>query len=349
MNPTGYSLVPQIEESIKSANTIYITAHANADPDALCTILTLRALILQRYPKKRIITNVEIAKPQNLNFLKGFETVTLEETVSCITKHKPDLLIVNDIGNPSVVARTNPDQFVELCKQIKTIIIEHHATKEWQFYDIYLNNILSSAVEEVYHIFVEQLGYKIDKAIADIILCGILLETNRFTWPNNNLRQTFDVVCKLKDEGSEIEDILNKSTTYTKTMIEILKELFNNLVIEKGYTYSFISDKFTQNVLNANNIANDELKLGISNWMTSYLKNIENNRTGFVVYRHSDEETETTHNYYVAFRSIEDGLDIKSLATKLGGGGHQFSAGAKITTDSIEKAIKTVISTIKSL
>ena len=98
-----------------------------------CTVLTIREFILQRYPNKKIITNIEIAKPQNLNFLKGFETVTLEETVSCITKHKPDLLIITDIGNPSVVARTNPEQFVELCKQIKTIIIEHHATKNGNF------------------------------------------------------------------------------------------------------------------------------------------------------------------------------------------------------------------------
>ena len=199
----------------------------------------------------------------------------------------------------------------------------------------------------MYHIFVEQLGYKLNKAIADIILCGILLETNSFTWPNNNLRQTFDVVCKLKDEGSEIEDILNKSTIYTRTMIEIFKELFNNIVIKKGYTYSFISDKFTQDVLNANKIATDELKFGISHWMTNYLKNIGDNKAGFVAYKHSLEETEITHNYYVSFRSNDHKFNIKNIAVKLGGGGHQFAAATIIKADKIEKVIKTVISTIK--
>lgn len=349
MNPTGYSLVPEIEKLIKSSQTIYISAHANADPDALCTILALREFISQRYPKKKLITNVEIAKPPNLHFLKGFENVTTDETVSCIAKHKPDLLIITDIGNPSVVARTNLTQFIEISKKTKTIIIEHHATKEWKFYDIYLNNILSSDVEEVYHIFIEQLGYKINKEIAEIILCGILLETNSFTWPNDKLKQTFDVVCKLKEAGAEIEDILNKSTIYTKYMIKMFQELFNNLVIKKGYSYSFISDKFTQDVLNANKVDTNELKHAMSHWIASYLKNIENNKAGFTVYRHSLEDTGTINNYYISFRSADPNFHIKDIAVKFGGGGHQFAAAALIKADKIENVIKTVINTIKNL
>lgn len=348
MKPTSYSLVPQIEKQIKSAKCIYISAHTNADPDALCSVLALYNILHTKFPKKKIIANLEGVKPLNLSYLMNFNQITSGDSLEIVSKNQPDLLILMDIDSPKRITLNNIDGFSEICEKKQLVVIDHHVQNNWPSNATYLNNILSSACEEVYNIFIKKLGYKLDIFTAEILLSGILLETNRFLWPNKHLDKTFKITLDLLDKGLDIEEIYNKSNRYPPCISLIYQELFKNLTIEKGYNYSYISDEFTEKYIMSDIIKINDFKMIIAKWTQEYLKNIEPNKAGFITYLTQKTKENNMASYSVSLRSADPKIHVNDIALKLGGGGHQFSSAARITAKNIKEVIKKVIKTIEN-
>ena len=94
-------------------------------------------------------------------------------------------------------------------------MIDHHKTKPDFSVDVHFNNFRSSCAEEVYHLFVNDLKYKIDSEIAEVILSGMIFDTGVFVYENAFFRETANVVSDLVEMGVNIQKILSFKNIYS--------------------------------------------------------------------------------------------------------------------------------------
>jgi nanoRNase/pAp phosphatase (c-di-AMP/oligoRNAs hydrolase) len=157
-------------------------------------------------------------------------------------------------------------------------------------------------------------------------------------YDNPRHRETFKIVSDLIDEGVSIELLENRSRRYAKDEIAVLGELANNLQSVDGYSYSFVGDSFTRQWLQ-NDKSADEFKLGCELFVSGFIRNIGENKWGFIVY---PDLTAGEKRYSASFRALGSVKDVAEIARRLGGGGHKPAAGAKFSAASIRQAVEKV-------
>jgi nanoRNase/pAp phosphatase (c-di-AMP/oligoRNAs hydrolase) len=150
------------------------------------------------------------------------------------------------------------------------------------------------------------------------------------------------VVSELLDAGASIEDLEFRLERYTKEQMTVFAVLARNLTDSgKGYSYSYIENgEFKHD----DPRASGGLKAACEIFTDQFIRNIENNFWGFIVY---PEEVNGQKAYSVSFRSVGGHQDVSEFAGKLGGGGHKAAAGAKgIVAESALAAVERVQSLI---
>ncbi len=331
---------------IEEAGSILITSHTSPDPDALCSVLLLGLSLKENYPDKAIVMNIEPELPAVLDFLAGYDEIGDESLVVMIKKSKPELVFVVDADNFDRCTRYDSGAIRSYVSQKSThvVVIDHHEKSGTTDGEIYINNGSPAATQDVYELCFETLGMEKPKGYVDITLMGILADTNRFMYANPKHRQTFEMVSDLLDAGGNIEKLENRLSRYSKDQIQVLGELASNVTTDDGYTYSFVSDEFKKVWLDSGK-SSGELKSGCRTFVNEYIRNIEPNSWGFIVY---PELTEIESIYSVSFRAIDGSTDVSVIARKLSGGGHKQAAGAKVKTKNIAEAVKAVKEAISS-
>lgn len=335
----------ELSNLIHKSGMILITSHISPDVDALCSILLSGSTLEKNFPDKKIEMVLEEQMTSDLSFLAGFANIKFEPLLSRVKSFEPDLIMVVDASTLERCSRLDGNELAELVKNdsaIKVVAVDHHQITEHDA-EIYINNHKPANVQQLYELFFDQLKLEKPVGYADITLLGIIFDTGRFKYDNPDHENTFRIVNELLDAGASIEKLENRLDRFSEAELEVIANLAKNVVAEKGFSYSFIDDIFAARWKKQNRPQRD-FKAGCEQFVNRFIRNIEQNIWGFVVYPEIALEKKS---YSASFRSEGGAKDVSVLAAKLGGGGHKEAAGAKnIQTDSIETAVEQITSLI---
>ena len=297
----------KIYEKIKKYENIVIVRHIGADPDALCSQLSLRDSIRLSFPKKKVYAwGSSSAKFDYLPKLDKFE----------------------DIGDVLLIVVDTPDKkrvdFSWNVQVSDSIKIDHHPYIETFCELEYIDDSASSASEIILEL-INETPLKMNDDIAKTIYTGIISDTNRFMF--NASSKIYGLSSRLLNEYN-FDVVTVYQNLYSRPLSEVRLQGYISLnmeVTENGLAFIKISDK------TLNELAVD---VGSAGNMINNFNYIEGVLAWVVV-------TEDVKNklYKVNIRSR--GPVINTIAEKHNGGGHKMASGARISNkDDVDLLLK---------
>lgn len=325
----------QIAQVIKSNKRFIVTAHLNADGDAIASQLGM-ARLLTLAGKKAIVVNDE-AVPLQFRFLPEADTVKK----SVPKNFKVDTVIVIDTPvRDKINAGAVRERFTEPMKSaedagviggspwtdVVTIFLDHHQRTdpigEYTYVDA-----SASAASTIVGRLMDLVGVEPEPIIGTQLICGIMSDTGRFSFANTT-PESLHIVARMMEGGAKINDVAT--------------ELF--------YKNSFEAMKVTGTALSTLEIS----KSGRVSTMVLHEEAVDDK--GQIV------EVEDLKNYPVSIRGVEIGMflrpkgnsgvrvsvrsagdaDVNKFADIFGGGGHKKAAGCSVD-GSIEEARKLLV------
>jgi len=337
----------KLKKYIENSQKILITSHISPDSDAICSVLLLGRTLKANYPDKQVFMSLE-ELANGLDFLTGFDQLEEKNLVAALETHNPDLLFFVDAMNVERCTRKDAPaakKYLSSHPDITQIIIDHHEQVGVNKAALYINQGSPATVQDVYEVCFDWLGLKKPKSYGEITMLGIISDSLRFKYQNPRHRETFKLVSDLIDAGASIEQLESRLEHYDTDQMRVFGELATNIrSSRKGYSYSFISDEFTER-WERKDRPPASFKSACEIFVNQFIRNFENNQWGFIIY--PDVVTGAGH-YCVSLRSVGGVVDVSAIAAKLGGGGHKPATGAKIQVGNIEEAIEKVKTAIKS-
>ncbi len=194
----------EIAEVLKSAKTVLLFPHVNADGDALgsCTALA-RALGILGIAC-RVLIEDKIA--DNLAFLDK-AGLGAEETYTTFDSNvlgaSPDICIAVDNGEPDRFPKRKEAFFAG-----KTLMcIDHHPTSK-PFADYNFIDPNAAATGEIIFDLLSALGVKPDKLICEALFAAITTDCGNFQY-SNTTKRTFEIMVELMDVGFDLVGVSN--------------------------------------------------------------------------------------------------------------------------------------------
>ena len=210
----------EIDEKIKTYDTIIIHRHNNPDMDAIGSQLGLYYLIKENFPKK----NVYVVGDTN----KFIREKNMDDIPSSFYENA--LVFILDVAVKEMVS----DERYILAKEV--IIIDHHQNPT------NINNSLcfidlnySSATEFITEIF-KSLNYNFNSEAASYLMWGIITDTGRFKWMKNPA-SLFNTASFLASKGAVIETFYDWLYVEPLEKRKIKSYFESKLVYEDGLAY----------------------------------------------------------------------------------------------------------------
>jgi len=324
----------RIAKIIKSKERFVVSAHLNADGDAVASQLGI-ARLLTLAGKRAIVVNDEDV-PLQFRFLPEADAVAK----SVPKDFEPDAVIVIDTPvRDKINAGAVRERFAEPMKpaeeageiggapwtDVTTIFLDHHQRSDTIGDFVYVD-ASASAASTIVGRLMDRVGVSPEPVIGTQLICGIMSDTGRFSFANTT-SESLNIVAKMIDGGARINDVAT--------------ELF--------YKNSFEAMKVTGSALSTLEIS----KSGRVSTMVLHEEAVDEN--GQTV------EVEDLKNYPVSIRGVEIGMflrpagntgvrvsvrsagdaDVNKFADIFGGGGHKKAAGCKVdgTIDEARKKL----------
>jgi len=307
----------KLDESIKGAKRILITAHKYPDGDALGSVLALHHALKA---KNKLVSTPYFSDPlPSFKFLPGFGEIK--------TKFSPkniDLLLGLDYGDFKRLGREFNNFSTE-----KVITIDHHLPSDHRGILQIVRPDFSST-SEILHCFFKKAGIAINKDIATCLLTGIYTDSGGFKHAVTSSR-TLKAAADLISCGASLSQII-KETTLLKSpsVLRLWGKALSRIErdLKTGMVYSLI----TANDLRGKN--SEDLGMGD---LAAVISMISGAPFTLLLTEHKPNEfrgslrSEFYHN-----------IDVSKIAKVFGGGGHKLSAGfeKKGSLDEILEQIK---------
>jgi len=339
------SKIKQLKSLIDNSQKILITSHISPDPDAISSVLLLGTTLKHNYPDKEIVMVLE-EEPEGLDFLIGYKDIKFSSLLRAMQVFEPDIFLMLDVPNYERCSRFDGPKISQFITDngVKTAVIDHHEPAGKDETDIYINQGSIATTQDVYEVCFGQLKLEKPAGYGETTMLGIYSDSGGFTYANPRNRETFKIVSDLIDAGVDIEDLKNQLSRYSPDQIKALAEFINNISGDRQYTVSHLSDEFVRH-WQATGKSLVSLNTAAAIFVDLYIRNIGNNKWGFIVYLNPLAGDDT---YSVSLRSQSGITDVSQIANRLGGGGHKPAAGGKIQASSVEEAIQKVQDAISS-
>ncbi len=331
-------MTEKLKKLIEKSTNILITAHLGPDADSLCSAISLKDILITNYSEKKVTICME-EEYRSLSFLKDYDSIEFKSLQDGIEGHEPELLIILDGNNLGRCTR-DPSQVRRLIDDlgISIVVIDHHPEEDIEPGAIYINRGSPAVIEDVYEVFFKELRLTKPKDYAQTFMIGLYSDTGGFTYDNPRYKDTFKMASELIEDGASTELAANLLTQYSKSGLEVLTELITNVRQTKDCTYTFITDAFYKKWKEDSKPA-DAIHEGFDIFLHQFLRNIEGRFWGFAIYPDPSAKVRT---YRISFRALQGRVDVSQFARKLGGGGHKPAAGARIESESVDKALVAV-------
>ncbi|EFR32011.1 DHH family phosphoesterase [Eremococcus coleocola] len=300
---------------IKAFDTIIIHRHQRPDPDALGSQLGLKALLVNKFPNKRILAAGSNLK--SLEWLGMMDKVTKED-------YQEALVIVCDTANRPRVDGQHFDQGQALVK------IDHHVLVD-SYGDPELVYTQSSSTSEMVTYISKSLGADLPmtQEAAILLYAGILGDTGRFLFSTSS--DTFTAAAYLTEFDLPLRELTDHFQVMPLAEFKFHSFAMENLdLLEPGIAVLHIS----QADIKAHGITEDQ---------TNSVVNIPSQIEGMYAWLNFVEQEGDKPKWRVRLRS--KGPVINKIAEEHGGGGHPMAAGADAYS---QEEIQTIIEKIQA-
>ncbi len=173
--------LPALKKQLSSPKDIIITGHRNPDGDAIGAALALQLFLQKSGHTVRVAMPSEY--PYFLSWMKGIDDMLIfDEEPEKVTDYikAADIVFCLDFNS---LERIDKMGLVIGETNVFTAMIDHHPNPE-PCADFVLSKTTASSTSELIYDFIELLGEKdkVDVAVADCIMTGILSDTGSFSY-----------------------------------------------------------------------------------------------------------------------------------------------------------------------
>ncbi|MGB9642292.1 MAG: DHH family phosphoesterase [Candidatus Ratteibacteria bacterium] len=312
-------IVRKICDEIVKHDSFFLTTHQVPDGDGLGCELAF-SIVLRKLGKQTIIVN-EMLPSAIYSFLSGYSDIQRIEKYQEI-KLTPDVAIVFDCSNKDRIGRP----LYLIPESVVMINIDHHQGNT-QFGHINWICESCSSVGEMCFFILEELNC-IDKEVAECLYVAILTDTGSFKHHFDT--RTIRIVEKLLSTGINPESIADH--IYHSYPVSTLKLLGHALILLQ----------YDMDLRTAWTVLDEQMlvKTGAfeqdAEIIVDTLRSIGNVDFVFLVKERKNE-------IKFSLRSKKD-FNVRVIAEKFGGGGHDGAAGFSMTgitlTDAVEKFLR---------
>ena len=312
-----------LTSQIMNHESIIIMTHKNMDIDGFSSSLCLYNIISKMNKSCYIYMN----KNQNNEVIKKTIEKLKNENYeyNCLTDLKEinedSLLIIVDVYKKHLI------ECEEMLDKVKDIIVIDHHIQDVDYIRntnlVYINSNMSS-VAEIMTEYSKYMNYELDSLLATIMLCAIEIDTNSFNFKTTD--KTYEACAYLSRCGA--------STIVKQELLRESKDTYfeRQFYIEQSYQ---ISEHIIVCVIENKIIESSELAIIADN-----LLQFEKIEASFAVGR-VDSNT-----VGISARSIGN-IDVQSIMSKMGGGGHLTDAATKINGQSIKECVDELTKLVK--
>lgn len=319
-----------LEDKIKNSSNVLIMGHANPDFDSIGSCVGMARFAIsvlhaagEKHPERKVNIVANRSSDNLSACLSQLKQVDMYEHIFIGKEAARDLitsetvLIICDVNNPAIY------ESPELADAVNDIaIIDHHRlanTLPFEPFLQYIESTKSSASEMITEIlFSSNHSDDIQKGEAELLLAGMMLDTNNFT--RNASAQTFSAVHDLYSKGARTE---------------VVRELFNENIEELLLEGEFESKArlYRDNVaitwmtLDRPATAEDRI---IASKVADKLLKIKGVQASFALIK-------IDSNVVISGRSKGE-VNVQLILERLKGGGHFDAAGAQINNASITES-----------
>jgi len=320
----------QINNYISEAKTILLTMHENPDGDGLGS-----ATAMYHYLKE-IDKNCRILQVSQLPFEYHYlnegdiiETYDLDRHGKWIAK--VDLAIIFDVGDFKRI-RGIKDQIEH--HNIATLNIDHHPhPDEHPFTHNVVDLQAASTGDMVYDYIKTVRDGKITKTMAEGIYTAVMTDTGCFRYSNTN-SHCHNIAIECIEVGVDISSLYQRIyESSSQARVALLGTLLRDIHYELDGEFAwFIID---QKMMHDAKATNADVE-GFSD----FVRTIRGVEVAMMILENADGSCRLN------FRS-KGKYVINGVASKLGGGGHQFAAGA-VVNESIGTLLSSAVEKTKS-
>lgn len=318
-----------IDEKIKNARNVFITTHAYADADALASVIGMYEYVKKLKKKSNIVIDTS-DKTSSIIFDKyGEEYSKNKISASSVDEkiNKNTVLIVTDTADTmrTQLSKETIDKFAPE----NIIVIDHHRASDSQLPanidSMFLDTNKSSASEIVTELLMNQSDGSenaISQNVATMLFLGGYIDTNG--WMKNTGSGTHAMASYLIKSGAD-HSVATSYIQIPKKLIEQFKILFENTV--------FYKDQYAFAELPRDMTFEDEVISIFANKLLEF----DGTNASFVIGKNKNKRIK------VSARSNES-VNVQSIMTKIGGGGHFDMAAASFPTT---RRSQTIVGNIK--
>ncbi|MCD7905332.1 MAG: bifunctional oligoribonuclease/PAP phosphatase NrnA [Clostridiales bacterium] len=310
MNSESFS--EKLFEAVKKAETIAVSAHINADGDAIGSSLAM-ASALEALGKKPVV--FLYYKGGRFDYILDRNKVFAGDKLAL----RPEVFIVLDCGD---IYRLGDEGRTVFDNSDVTFNIDHHISNIGYGDYNFVFPDASSTCELVYEVLTGLPGFKLTKYIAECLYTGIVTDTYSFKHSSAG-RRTLEIAADLMETGIDFSEI-QAAALYRHDMAaaKVLAKAILNAKLEGTIAYTTLTLKEIRSVG-----AIFEQLSGIA----EYCLNITGAEVSVFVYERGGGTVKCS------FRSM--GTDVNRVALALGGGGHVRAAGCTVENTTLEEVL----------
>lgn len=319
----------QVYAALMQSTRIALVPHQRPDGDALGAATAASQWLEAAGKDVSIIASTGI--DAHLNYLPHADRVVQDPLIWQIKQF--DYVMVFDSGDLEYTGVA--EQINQLAQRPIIINMDHHKSNT-KFGDINLVQTTGASTTEILYTFFRINGVAINPNMATSLMTGLIADTDNFTNAATT-EKSLAVGSHLVDLGANFNTI--KAHIYKNTPLSLLKlwgDVFSRMTHHDKHdvVYSYV----TQADMKKYNLRFDQIA-GLSNFMN----NLAEGKAGMLLYEQEPGKMKGS------MRTTRDDVDLSRLATELGGGGHQKSAGFSLEASSAHEALETVFQTMERL
>ena len=310
----------QAAQMLAALDRVLILCHRNPDGDTLGSGFALCRAFLNQGKKARVFCNDPI--PDKF----GYMVLEQEDFV-------PLHVISVDVADPALLGPNTEKQLASLPPV--EVSIDHHPTHKQFAQALYLEADSASCCEIVRELL-REMGWEIDKGIADCLYTGLATDTGCFKFSNTSPR-THRIAAEMIELGADHTRI-NKVMFDTVTFAELALE---QLALEQMWMsddHKIAVLTITTDMLRQTGASEAELDR-----ITALTRKISGVEIGITIKQRGEAD------YKVSLRTGET-VSAADICANFGGGGHARAAGCQFTLDDPveirEKLVEAVYKTV---
>jgi phosphoesterase RecJ-like protein len=296
---------------LKKSRVVLMPTHQNVDADGLASPIAMRHALAElgvdAYP---VITDGDL--PTNLRFLPSIDQVLIYGQDDMPDY---DALCLIDCADRKRLGRFSKDDPNRLDGRVPIVNIDHHVTND-RFGSVNIVVPDASSSAEIVTAVLRAWGTTMTPDISQCLLAGIYGDTLGLR-TSSTTPSTMRTAAELVDGGAELVPIVDALFRLKpRSTVCLWEHALRNV----QWTGPLIWTELTRG-----GFRGCGAEMGEAEGLVNFLAGTEGSRVAVILYQDEDER-----GWRVSFRSLDETVDVASIAAAFGGGGHPRAAGAHL-------------------